>query len=383
MVTPFMKTHLLASCILAASLSPFAGSAQTNWSLRLSNTTQPLAQVGYGGGTFVATGSGIVLNSTNGLSWTPYNLGSTSVTSLAYYNGVWYGLGAFGGPNFGTSTNNGHTWTGRNIVGLSARAIACASGTLVAVGDSGFIRYSTDGGLTWNIGLSPTSNPIYGAAYGNGTWVAVGTYGTTITSSDAQLWTLQSPADAWVPRSLTYAGGVFVMDADDSSLGSKLLVSNNAGINWITATSPPAQYVSADHVGYGDGTWVAVGLVGRVLLSADAGRTWALQNSGITTDLSAVTYGSGIWVAVGNNGTIITSQASGSAEPPLVPNLQIQRAIELNWQSQEDALYQVQCSTNAAFWQNIGSPILGDGQPKNFYDAASQNPSKLYRVQVK
>jgi hypothetical protein len=378
MENPFLFAYILVS-LLSAPLAP----AQTNWLMRPSGTAQNLNTVGYGIGAFLIGGYGVCLTSTNGIAWTGSSMLNTSVTSLAYCNGVWYGVGSFSGGTFGISTNNGRTWTGRTIAGVYAQAIAYGAGTLVALGNSGLIRYSTDLGLTWNIGLSPTSNPLYGVAYGNGTWVAVGTYGTVVTSSDGQLWSLQSPADADISRSVAYGAGTFVMAADDASLGSKLLTSTNGGVNWTTATSPPAHYVSADHVAYGNGIWVAVGLVGRILVSADAGRTWALQNSGITIDLSGVTYGNGMWIAVGNNGTIITSQASGGGEPPLVPSLQIQRAVELDWQSQDAAVYQVQCSTNQSAWQDTGYPILGDGQSKKFYDGAGESSKKFYRIQVK
>ncbi len=90
-----------------------------------------------------------------------------------------------------------------------------------------------------------------------------------------------------------------------------------------------------------------------------------------------------MWVAVGDNGTIISSRASTNGGPLLVPDVQIQRAVELDWQSQDGAVYQVQSLTNMTTWQDIGAPTIGDGLPKKFYDGAAQPANRFYRVQIK
>lgn len=375
-----MKTPSLLALFFVGFWSVPPVSAQTNWFMRPSNTSQNLSVVGYGSGRFIACGSGIVLNSTNGTSWTGYNEVNTNVTSLAYWNGTWYGAGTFGSQNFGISVDNGHTWTGKSIAGITVRAIAYGSGTLVAVGDSGYIRYSTDGGLTWNIGLSPTSDGLLSVAYGNGTWVAVGGNNTVVTSSDGQLWSLQNtlPVNT-APTHIGYGAGTFVITGGFSD---NILTSTNGGVNWVDATSPTSAYANADYVAFGNGTWVGCGVYGRVVVSANAGQTWVLANSGISINLNSVVYGNGMWVAVGNNGTIISSQASTNGGPPLVTNLQIQRAVELDWLSQVGSVYQVQFSTNFSNWQSLGTPILGDGLAKKFYDGINQATNRFYRIQI-
>jgi len=49
------------------------------------------------------------------------------------------------------------------------------------VGDAGTLLTSRDG-TTWTRRTSGTDNGLFGVAYGNGTFVAVGWYGTLLTS---------------------------------------------------------------------------------------------------------------------------------------------------------------------------------------------------------
>jgi photosystem II stability/assembly factor-like uncharacterized protein len=303
----------------------------------------------------------------------------SSITSLAYGNGTWCAGGSFFFNHLETSTNNGRTWTDRyydpNVpFDLS---VAYGNGTFAAVGYSGNIRYSTDSGLTWHFGPSPTGTMLRCVAYGNATWVAVGDDGTIVTSADAQLWILQPTTTIPCCGQIGYGAGTFVVVS-----GNHIFTSANAS-DWTSRTNPAPSSRSLHHVAYGGGAWVAVGDSGTIVLSTDSGGTWTLLNSGTTINLFGVAYGTGMWVAVGNNGTIITSQAVGGGEPPLVPTVQIQRAVEISWQSQAEAVYQVQYSTNMTNWQDIGASMVGDGQPQKFYDGAVQPAKRFYRVQIK
>ncbi len=376
-----MKPVIPFVWILVSLLSSSPAPGQTNWSLRPSNTSKNLSVVAFGGGAFLIGGSAISLNSTNGLTWATNALNQydDSITSLAYGNGTWCAAGSFFFNHLETSTNNGRTWTDRyydrNVP--FDLTVAYGNGTFAAVGYSGNIRYSIDSGLTWHFGLSPTSSMLRSAAYGNATWVAVGDDGTVVTSADAQLWILQPRTTIPCCGQIGYGAGTFVVIS-----GNQIFTSTN-GSDWTPRTNPAPGSHSLHDVAYGGGTWVAVGDSGTIILSTDAGQTWTIENSGLAINLFGIAYGTGIWVAVGNNGTIITSQTLGGGEPPLVPTLQIERAVELGWQSQDGAVYQVQCSTNQSAWQDTGYPILGDGQSKKFYDGAGETSKKFYRIQVK
>jgi hypothetical protein len=59
--------------------------------------------------------------------------------------------------------------------------VTYGNGLFVAVGEWGTILTSPDG-VTWTARTSGTSNLLYDVTYGNGTFVAVGEWGTILTS---------------------------------------------------------------------------------------------------------------------------------------------------------------------------------------------------------
>lgn len=68
--------------------------------------------------------------------------------------------------------------------------------------------------------------------------------------------------------------------------------------------------------------------------------------------------------------------------PQLVPDLQMTEAIKLSWQSQTGKSYQVQISYDLATWANTGTPIVGNGTLKTFFDSTLPDAKKFYRVQI-
>ena len=90
-----------------------------------------------------------------------------------------------------------NTWTplGSAATGTSEtfNAIASSGGTLVAVGDNGTIRYSTNG-TTWTTPASISEDisaiNLKGVTYTNGRWVAVGSNGKVLTSTSVGTWGL-------------------------------------------------------------------------------------------------------------------------------------------------------------------------------------------------
>ena len=91
------------------------------------------------------------------------------------------GGGISGGSGSGGSGSvAGTTWTSRNS-GTPLYAVTYGNNTFVAVGAYGTILTSTDG-VSWTQRTSPTSNHLRAVTYGNNTFVAVGDYGTILTS---------------------------------------------------------------------------------------------------------------------------------------------------------------------------------------------------------
>ena len=78
---------------------------------------------------------------------------------------------------------DGTTWTSRTS-GRSKVGVTYGNSTFVAVGSSGNIVRSTDNGSTWDNATSPTANRLNGVNFGNDTFVAVGNSGNIVRSTD-------------------------------------------------------------------------------------------------------------------------------------------------------------------------------------------------------
>jgi photosystem II stability/assembly factor-like uncharacterized protein len=135
--------------------------------------------------------------------------------------------------------------------------------TFVAVGGSGTIVVSRDGGSTWKLAKSPTSEYLNKVVYGNNTFVAVGDKGTIVVSSDG-------------------------------------------GNNWIKNTFEPHLYnIDLYDIAYGGNTFAAVGYNYDdskycILVSTDGGKTWEVAPSPTSSPLNLVIYGNNTFVVGGS-----------------------------------------------------------------------------------
>ena len=153
------------------------------------------------------------------------------------------------------------------MAGSIFRVFDNGEGTQIAVGASGLLITSTDGGATWVTRNSGTGFDLYGAAYGvvEGVegFVVVGAAGTILTSADAI---------SWIPR--------------------------------ISFTSEALYDVAYN------GVFLAVGASGAFGLSDDLGATWEAKASGTLEDLVSIVADLGAYLITGTNDTVITGEIS-------------------------------------------------------------------------
>jgi hypothetical protein len=208
------------------------------------------------------------------------------------------------GPVIASSTD-GTNWVG-NAFGLSDSlyAVTYGNGLYLAVGfddDAGNAAFLISGDARNWAAITPQADAasfFFGAAFGNGKFVAVGEAGKVLTSPDALTWTAHTTGTGNDLAAVAFGNGVF---AAVDGVG-EILTSTN-GASWQVRYSNTAQSFTA--ISYGNGKFVAVGGNGAIFTSADA-TSWSAQTSGTSAYLSGISGGNSRFVAVGYN-VILTS----------------------------------------------------------------------------
>jgi hypothetical protein len=227
------------------------------------------------------------------------------------------------------TAGTGVTWTSHLGAGSNAwLSVAYGNGTFVAVGtgSGSKVKTSTDG-INWTNPTYPVENTWRSVTYGGGQFVAVAFSGTTqrvMTSPNGTDWTIQPVTNSveWV--SVAYGNGKYVA----VGTGNQVMSSSN-GIAWTLHTA------AADNewrsVTYGNGLFVAVARTGAgdLVMTSPDGETWTSHAAANANEWSSVTYGNGLFVAVanaGNNNRVMTS-TNGTSWTSQTP------AADLSWNS--------------------------------------------------
>lgn len=180
-----------------------------------------------------------------------------------------------------------------------------------AVGESGTIMKTTDGGTTWNLQTSGTMNVLLGVSFtdaNNGT--IVGDFGTILRTTDGGAnWSTQSSG-----TTNALYGVIFTDVNKGTAVGynGTILRTNDGGTTWT------AQLSGINNILFGvsfidANNGIAVGDVGTILLTTNGGNTWSTQSSGTTNrlfDVSFIDINNG--TAVGTGGTILKTTNGGS-----------------------------------------------------------------------
>ena len=189
--------------------------------------------------------------------------------------------------------------------------IAYGGGQFVATGSNGNVIYSTDGDNWTAVAIKITTEVLRRVAYdGSGRFITVGHNGTIIYSDDGgATWTLA--ADSGVEttsdlNSIVYDGAQWVATG-----WSTKLYSNDEGANWSTGTNGSAGlFWDIDY--NGTSRFVTVGNVGVFNYSFD-GVDWLTGTSGTSLTLYGVEFdGNSRFIAVGVNGTVIYTDDGAS-----------------------------------------------------------------------
>ena len=169
----------------------------------------------------------------------------------------------------------------------------------VAVGDFGTVMTSADS-YTWVNGASGITNALNDVVWNGTQYLAVGDFGTVLRSTDGLSWVASTVGNVtWNLNAVIWDGAQYVAVGQ---LG-KILTSVD-GITWVTQTSGSLSQFN-DIVWTGT-QYVVVGGSGAVFTSLNA-TTWVQQTSPLTSNLNGVAWNGTLLVAVGASGASMSS----------------------------------------------------------------------------
>jgi trimeric autotransporter adhesin len=215
-------------------------------------------------------------------------LPSTFGTSAMVFKGA--GLIAFGGGQYATSTD-GTTWTtGTNQIAPAQVNVArVLNNKVVMVGSGGNANYSDTGTSFLSSSGLPSGLTAQDVGFGANKYVVVGSgdlsAGSIFYTSDLTTgWTKATIASDLRWLGVTYGNGRFVA----SGLLGEIATSTD-GITWTLSSTPPGpalQKISFAS-GIGGGTYVVVSNGGGIFTSTDA-VTWTQQASGVSVNINSI-----------------------------------------------------------------------------------------------
>jgi photosystem II stability/assembly factor-like uncharacterized protein len=156
-----------------------------------------------------------------------------------------------------------------------------------AVGDSGTIIHTTNGGKNWVTQISSTTNSLLAVScLSADTCWAVGTGGTVLsTFNGGATWNTMNPGISATLRSIYSFSTVAFIAVGDSGT---ILQTTNSGSNW-TIGRYGSDALNSVSFGNAD-TGVAIGNAGTILRTSNAGVVWDTVQSGVTYSLSGVSF---------------------------------------------------------------------------------------------
>jgi photosystem II stability/assembly factor-like uncharacterized protein len=203
------------------------------------------------------------------------------------------------------TSHNGTDWKGYSIDDQRLTNIAYGNKTYVAVGVYGSIMSSKDG-RTWKDHSVDTNNTGHfrDVVYGQGTFVTVGTEGWFCTSSDGETWSepAQITGNPYLKK-IAYGNNIFV--ASESVHGD--VYTSSDGSNWNCHEVEAFESGFTDMI-YTD-QFIGVDLDGIITYSEN-GIDWTTTVSDSHDDFYDIAYGNGQYMITGNRGMYPFSKVS-------------------------------------------------------------------------
>lgn len=201
-------------------------------------------------------------------------------------------------------------WPGVSASIQSQVDIATNGTGFMSVGNSGTALYSATGAsfsATGSTGFAASG--VNAVAWGNGRWVIGGQSANVAVSFNNSTWELQSGAFApgETVYDIAYGNGTFVV------VGTQAILYTGVGDTALTWTGRTSGFSSSFIAGVcfnpDNGKFVIVGQQGKVASSDDSGATWTLLTTNIPAALTLqkIVYANGVYLTIDSGGRLFRS----------------------------------------------------------------------------
>ncbi len=274
------------------------------WTLRNSGTTENLLAAASNGAVRIAVGEqGTIVSSPDGVTWTKQQSGTTR----HLYSIVWNGRGFWAVGEGGTvvSSVDGITWVAKySGFPQNLRGLVWTGERFIAVGDSGLI-FSSQDGAAWVAKHSGATTGLLNAAWTGNKLIAVGYSGGIVMSSDLDSWVAKKLPVLANWTNVIAAGGRLVIIGDNG-----FTATSSDGEIWETHQAGLFQF---NAIGYIDSQFVLLGEDGYICATTDFKSFSEISSHGSTLrTLNDMVFTGKRFVAVGEYGTIMQSEDGGS-----------------------------------------------------------------------
>jgi hypothetical protein len=272
--------------------------------------------VTYGNNTFIMSGiAGSIANiatSTDGINWTGRFVGNfPTSTAQAWHYALWNGSAYYlvGTNGRYATSSDAATWTVvQDVSASSFFSVAIVNGRTIAFGGNssvilaGATRTEVLQNGTWahTVIVQNAANPRTIAYNGSNQYVAVGSNGVFLTSSDGQAWTGRYSGVTTNFDKVQYLNSNYIA-MGGTGLNANLLTSAD-GVTWTSRIASTAIFNAA---AFGASVYVAVGANGAVFSSPDL-VTWTTRSAGANA-FNDVIFANSIFVAVGASNSVYSS----------------------------------------------------------------------------
>lgn len=404
----FNPIKLLFVITLLLTNQAQADDALNHWFYR--NST-PLTRVRFAGGLFFGLGTnGTLLTSPDGSNWTTRVTGTTdTLTGVGYLNGPtlfpqsqrYVVVGSSG--TILTSTN-AINWTSTNVgVGLNDVATDNFGDTIVVaasrqIASQPHILYSNNG-IQWNSyvlaggqiesGFVPSGYPYFCVAIAydsyDGIFVTAGGYA----DSDYDIWTSEyDGGNSWTNTGVTGASVTGVASGN----GTNIVVgweappkeSTDGGYTWFTV-SHGTQNLDSD-ITFGNGMFLLASMYSTLMVATNT-LGWQQRIPTTPVNILSVAYGNGVFVGVSGNNSFLSSNPQGIYQSlpvaiPIITSRQLTNtnALDLVISGLIGQEYRLQTSSNFIQWSNLWK-YTNTGPTMEYIAPVTTNTAQLfYRV---